>query len=97
MPCVQLSSLKGEPSKLTEIEDPVPGPGELLLRVTACGLCGSDLKARAPCRLGTVMGHEFGGDVVGSGPGAEGWHAGALAAVLPVASCGRVPGAGPAT
>ena len=75
--------------ELTEVEDPVPGPGELLLRVTACGLCGSDLEARVAMPAGTVMGHEFGGLVVGTGPGVERWETGALAAVLPVASCGR--------
>ncbi len=75
--------------EITEVEDPVPGPGELLLRVTACGLCGSDLKARMAMPVGTVMGHEFGGVVVGAGPGAEDWHPDALAAVLPVASCGQ--------
>ena len=80
---------EGGAFEIAEVEDPVPGPGEILLRVTACGLCGSDLKARIAMPPGTVMGHEFGGVVVGTGPGAEGWHAGALAAVLPVASCGQ--------
>jgi (R,R)-butanediol dehydrogenase / meso-butanediol dehydrogenase / diacetyl reductase len=75
--------------EVIEVEDPVPGPGELLLRVTACGLCGSDLKARVAMPAGTVMGHEFGGEVVDVGPGVEGWHVGALTAVLPVASCGQ--------
>ena len=80
---------QGGTFEINEVEDPVPGPGELLLRVTACGLCGSDLKARAAMPAGTVMGHEFGGVVVGAGPGAESWPADALAAVLPVASCGQ--------
>jgi D-arabinose 1-dehydrogenase-like Zn-dependent alcohol dehydrogenase len=26
-----------------EVPDPAPGPGELVLQVTACGICGSDL------------------------------------------------------
>jgi L-iditol 2-dehydrogenase len=47
-----------------------PGPGELLVRIKACGVCGSDvtdwyMTPRAP----VVMGHEPAGDVVAVGPG----------------------------
>jgi (R,R)-butanediol dehydrogenase / meso-butanediol dehydrogenase / diacetyl reductase len=70
------------------IEDPVPQAGELLLRVSACGMCGSDLKARAMMPAGVIMGHEFGGTVMRVGPDTEGWAEGMQAAVLPVASCG---------
>jgi (R,R)-butanediol dehydrogenase / meso-butanediol dehydrogenase / diacetyl reductase len=73
------------------VEDPAPGDGELLLQVSACGLCGSDLKARAAMPSGVIMGHEFGGRVVGLGHGTEGWTEGMQAAVLPVASCGTCP------
>jgi (R,R)-butanediol dehydrogenase/meso-butanediol dehydrogenase/diacetyl reductase len=37
------------------VSGPAPGPGELLLRVTACGLCGSDVKARDAMPAGTIM------------------------------------------
>lgn len=51
---------------------PVPGPGEILLRVTACGLCRTDLHLAegdlAPRRPGTVPGHQAIGRVVASGP-----------------------------
>ena len=53
---------------VTTVEDPVAGQGELLLEVSACGLCGSDLKARPAMPAGAIMGHEFGGRVVGVGP-----------------------------
>jgi len=54
--------------ELTELPRPVPGPGELLVRVHACGLCGSDLMQwyqdpRAPL----VLGHEPVGVVVEAG------------------------------
>lgn len=75
--------------EITEVPDLTPGPGELLLRVTACGFCGSDLKARASMPAGTVMGHEFGGEVVGIGPDTPGWREGTQAAVLPALSCGQ--------
>ena len=56
---------------LEERPDPVAGPGELVVRVRACGLCGSDLMRwyqdpRAP----VVLGHEPAGEVVDAGPGA---------------------------
>jgi threonine dehydrogenase-like Zn-dependent dehydrogenase len=69
--------------------DPTPGPGELVLRVDACGVCGSDVKARPFVPPGTVMGHEIGGEVVALGRVAEGrWRVGTTVGVLPVVSCG---------
>ncbi len=61
----------GKPSEVREIPVPVPGQGELLVKVEACGICGSDLHAAkhgfaAP---GSVMGHEYTGHVVAIGPG----------------------------
>jgi (R,R)-butanediol dehydrogenase/meso-butanediol dehydrogenase/diacetyl reductase len=75
---------------VTTVEDPVAQAGELLLQVSGCGLCGSDLKARPAMPAGVILGHEFGGRVVGvgPGPGTDGWSEGMHAAVLPVASCG---------
>ncbi|MFN8109967.1 MAG: alcohol dehydrogenase catalytic domain-containing protein [Thermoleophilia bacterium] len=57
--------------RVTEMPEPVRGPGDLLVRVSACGLCGSDITAwyqdpRAPM----VMGHEPVGVVVDADPGA---------------------------
>lgn len=56
---------------LREWPTPSAGPGELLLKVRGCGLCGSDI---AKIRSGratppAVFGHEVVGDVVGIGPG----------------------------
>ncbi|MBI3456259.1 MAG: alcohol dehydrogenase catalytic domain-containing protein [Candidatus Rokubacteria bacterium] len=49
---------------------PVIGPGELLVRVRGCGLCGSDLaKLRAPSPRPLVLGHEVVGNVVQAGDG----------------------------
>ena len=45
--------------EVVELEDPVPGPGEALLEVTACGICGSDLHiAAALAPSGSILGHE---------------------------------------
>jgi L-iditol 2-dehydrogenase len=50
---------------------PAAGPGELLLRVRGCGLCGSDLaKLREAPPAPAVLGHEVVGDVVEAGPSA---------------------------
>jgi (R,R)-butanediol dehydrogenase/meso-butanediol dehydrogenase/diacetyl reductase len=80
--------VEGGSFDVREADDPAPGPGQLLLRVTGCGLCGSDLKARGVMPAGTVMGHEFGGEVIAAGSGTAGWETGTYAAVLPVHSCG---------
>lgn len=79
---------EGGSFEVTTVEDPVAQEGELLLRVSGCGLCGSDLKARPVMPAGVILGHEFGGRVVGVGPRTKGWSVGMQAAVLPVASCG---------
>jgi len=57
---------------------PTAGPGELLLRVRGCGLCGSDIaKIAAPDTRGpAVFGHEVVGDVVEAGEGVAGFAVG---------------------
>ncbi len=57
---------------------PAPGPGEALLRVTATGICGSDLHSYMDARIGDialqsplVLGHEFAGEIMACGPGAS--------------------------
>jgi L-iditol 2-dehydrogenase len=56
--------------ELRDWPDPVPGPGELLLRVQGCGLCGSDIaKVNATAAEPAVLGHEVVGQVAAVGPG----------------------------
>lgn len=54
---------------------PAPGPGEALVRVTGCGVCGSDATeySRGPVltRLPVVLGHEFTGTVEAIGEGVD--------------------------
>jgi (R,R)-butanediol dehydrogenase / meso-butanediol dehydrogenase / diacetyl reductase len=76
--------------EVAEIPDPSPGPGELVLQVTACGICGSDLKLRPAMPPGLVMGHEFCGEIVAVGPDPRGdWHEGQHVTALPLIGCGR--------
>ncbi len=75
---------------VAELPDPSPGPGELVLRVVASGICGSDLKAYQHMPAGSVMGHEFCGEVAAIGPEIAGsWHEGDLVAAMPLGTCGR--------
>jgi (R,R)-butanediol dehydrogenase/meso-butanediol dehydrogenase/diacetyl reductase len=83
----------GQPLVVEEVPDPQPGPSDLVLRVKSCGICGSDLHASyVPPGLppGTVMGHEFSGEVVEVGAEAEGgWKPGDRVCALPFIGCGR--------
>ncbi len=63
-----------------ERPDPVPGRGEVLVRVHVCGVCRTDLHLAegelAPRRPGVIPGHEAVGEVVGAGPGAARFRSG---------------------
>ncbi len=55
---------------LTTVPDPTPGPREVVVDVAACGLCGTDLhilQGEFAPTLPLVPGHEFAGEVVGTG------------------------------
>lgn len=48
--------------RLETVEKPVPDRGEALLKVAACGVCGSDLDrmfTKGPHKLPLICGHEF--------------------------------------
>src|SRR3954447_7460709 len=76
--------------EVAEVSDPSPGPGELVLEVTACGICGSDLKLRPSMPAGLVMGHEFCGEIVATGADTDArWREGQHVTALPVIGCGR--------
>lgn len=69
---------------------PKPGPGEVLLKVAACGVCGSDIP-RMLRNGGYVMpiicGHEFSGWVTELGAGVDGFEVGELVSVPPLIPC----------
>jgi (R,R)-butanediol dehydrogenase / meso-butanediol dehydrogenase / diacetyl reductase len=79
---------EGRGFEVVDLPDPTPGPEELVIRVAACGVCGSDVKAQLYAPAGMVMGHELGGEIVVVGSHAGEWPRGANIAVLPVFSCG---------
>lgn len=58
--------------ELVEVPDPSAGPGEVLVRVLAAGICGTDrhlYKGEFPCAPPVTLGHEFSGEVLVAGPG----------------------------
>jgi propanol-preferring alcohol dehydrogenase len=59
------------PLRATELPDPVPAPGQVLLRVRACGICRTDLHVvdgdLAHPKLPLVLGHQIVGEVVSGG------------------------------
>lgn len=55
-----------------DVPVPSPAPGEVLIRVEACGICGTDrhlLHGEFPSKPPLTLGHEFAGIVVGCGDG----------------------------
>jgi L-iditol 2-dehydrogenase len=76
-----------------EVQRPVPGPDEVLLRVRACGICGSDVHGmdgstgrRIPP---IIMGHEGAGDIVETGPAVRGWGKGDRVTFDSTLYCGK--------
>lgn len=64
----------------TAFPDPRPGPGEVLVQVRACGICGSDIHGmdgRSGRRqTSIVMGHEAAGEIIEVGAGVANWQVG---------------------
>ncbi len=77
--------------RVEEIAGPEPGEGDVLLDVSHCGICGSDIHLR-PSEMvpaGAVMGHEFSGRIVELGASVEGWQPGERVCVIPFEPCGE--------
>jgi L-iditol 2-dehydrogenase len=79
--------------ELREVPDPTPGPGEVLIRVEAAGVCGTDLhiyQGEYPVAPPVVIGHEFCGTIAGLGAGVEGLAPGRpVTAETTARNCGR--------
>jgi threonine dehydrogenase-like Zn-dependent dehydrogenase len=76
---------------LEYVADPVlEGPGDVIVKVDAAGICGSDLHPylgrERGLDAGTVMGHEFVGRIVETGAEVRAWHAGDRV-VAPFTTC----------
>jgi len=84
-----------ETLEVIEQPRPVPAPGEVLVRVAACGLCGSELESyrnRSPRRKPPlVFGHEFCGTIESVGPGGDGSAIGRPVVVNALIPCHHCP------
>ena len=82
--------------RVETVADAEPGPGSVLLEVTAVGICGSDLHTYLFGNVGGVapeqpltLGHEAAGIVLATGPGVEGdLQVGQRVAIDPAIACG---------
>ena len=81
--------------EIQDFPEPVAGTGEVLLGVSAAGICGSDIhgflghsERRQP---GLVMGHESVATILELGPGVEGWRRGQRVSFNPLVSCRSCP------
>lgn len=89
--------------RLTVVDDmpvPEPGPGEVLVRVEACGICLSDvhmIDGTLPCPLERVTpGHEPAGTIARVAPDVPYWRPGQRVVIAPGRSCGACPHCGDA-
>jgi 2-desacetyl-2-hydroxyethyl bacteriochlorophyllide A dehydrogenase len=77
-----------------DVEKPAPGPDDLLVRVEACGICGTDrhlLHGEFPSTPPVTLGHEFCGIVEAVGADVSGFRLGDRITGDPNISCGRCP------
>ncbi len=81
--------------RIEERPTPAPGPEDVLIRVMACGVCGTDVhifegdKGAADCEPPKILGHEFAGRVEAVGKNVDKVKAGDKVCVDPNVLCGR--------
>ncbi|MAT95288.1 MAG: alcohol dehydrogenase [Halioglobus sp.] len=84
----------GQPLVVETVDDPTPEPGELVMKVGYCGICGTDLHATreglTTACCGQILGHEYVGEIVEVGARAEGdWQVGDRVCAMPFIACGH--------
>ena len=79
--------------EFTDFTDPAPSENEVLLRIHACGICGSDIHgwdgSTGRRRPPLIMGHEASGEIVAVGSQVERWRAGDRVTFDSTISCGE--------
>jgi 2-desacetyl-2-hydroxyethyl bacteriochlorophyllide A dehydrogenase len=83
----------GEPMVVETVDDPTPEANELVVKVSYCGICGTDLhstrEGAATVACDSILGHEFVGEVVEVGKSiAKDWSNGDRVCSLPFLACG---------
>ena len=83
----------GEPLVLEDFADPEPGPGDLVVKIHRCGICGTDLGLTSGDAFdfppGTIPGHEYSGEVVEVGADVSDTRKGDRVTALPSLGCGQ--------
>ncbi len=79
--------------RVDDVPAPEAGPGEVVVKVAACGICGTDIHIIdgefPPTTYPIIPGHEFGGEVVQVGDNVEGIAVGDRVGVDPTLNCGE--------
>jgi threonine dehydrogenase-like Zn-dependent dehydrogenase len=78
--------------RVEEVERPVAGVGEVVIRITLTTICGTDLhivRGEYPVRQGLVVGHEPVGVIEDIGPGVQGYEIGQRVLVGAITPCGQ--------
>ena len=77
---------------ITDVPQPVVGPGSVLVRVRACSICASDLRiirhGHAKVTPPAILGHEIVGELAALGMGVAGWTIGERVTLTPRIFCG---------
>lgn len=83
----------GKPLVLECVPDPEPGPGDVVIKVGRCGICGTDLHLTSghafDFKAGSIPGHEYAGEIVAVGAGVTGLRLGELVTAEPSPGCGQ--------
>src|SRR5690242_14251072 len=77
--------------EVQEIAIPELGPGDALVEVSHCGICGTDLHLvlEQYARPGSVLGHEWSGTLAAVGADVNGWDLGARVVANATPGCGE--------
>ena len=70
----EISSMEAKPLQMVDLPVPTPGPKEILVKVSVCGVCHTELdeiEGRLPPTLPVILGHEIVGKVEKLGSGAK--------------------------
>ncbi len=86
--------LKGiENLEMEDISRPTPSPQEILIKVKACSICGTDIRVyhhgHKHMRFPRITGHELSGEIVEIGKRVEGHKLGDKVAIAPAIPCGK--------
>src|SRR4030042_5821480 len=88
-----ISPIEKEPLKMMDLPDPVPGSKEILIKISACGVCHTELdeiEGRLPPKLPIVLGHQIVGRVEKIGPGTKIFNLGDRGGIAWIhSSCGK--------